>query len=178
MSPAGPLMREHRLIERMVSLMSKELQKILQISEVDLNFIDTAIDFIKTYADRCHHGKEEDILFRELDKKQLSAEHRRTMEELIKEHVFGRETTGKLLQAKQRYTQKDKIGLHEIALNMDILIQFYPKHIEKEDKHFFLPCMDYFTEKEKVAMLKEFWEFDKRLIHEKYKKIVDEFKKA
>ena len=24
-------------------------------------------------------------------------------------------------------------------------MQFYPAHIEKGDKHFFYPCMDYFT---------------------------------
>ena len=33
---------------------------------VDPVFIDTAVDFIHTYADRCHHGKEEDILFKAL----------------------------------------------------------------------------------------------------------------
>jgi hypothetical protein len=32
--------------------------------------------------------------------------------------------------------------------------------------------MDYFTEAEKEAMLKEEWEFDKSLIHEKYRNIV------
>jgi hemerythrin-like domain-containing protein len=52
------------------------------------------------------------------------------------------------------------------------LVEFYPKHIEKEDKHFFIPCMDYFTSSEKDAMLKEEWEFDKSLIHEKYRNIV------
>jgi hypothetical protein len=52
------------------------------------------------------------------------------------------------------------------------LVEFYPRHIEKEDKHFFIPCMDYFTEAEKEAMLKEEWEFDRSLIHEKYRNIV------
>ena len=32
--------------------------------------------------------------------------------------------------------------------------------------------MDYFTDSEKDAMLKEEWEFDKSLIHEKYGNIV------
>jgi len=38
------------------------------------------------------------------------------------------------------------------------LLDFYPRHIEKEDKHFFIPCMEYFSEAEKEAMLKEEWE--------------------
>ena len=49
---------------------------------------------------------------------------------------------------------------------------FYPKHIEKEDKHFFLPCMDYFTAQEKDNILSEEWEFDKGFIHEVYKEKV------
>ncbi len=33
--------------------------------------------------------------------------------------------------------------------------------------------MDYFTKEELDCMLQEFWEFDRKLIHEKYKEIVD-----
>jgi hemerythrin-like domain-containing protein len=47
-------------------------------------------------------------------------------------------------------------------------------HIEKEDKHFFIPCMIYFTQKEKDQMLEEGWEFDRKMIHEKYQNIVKE----
>jgi len=49
-----------------------------------------------------------------------------------------------------------------------LLIDFYPKHIEKEDKHFFLPVMDYFSDQEKDAMLQEGYEFDSSLIHNEY----------
>jgi hypothetical protein len=55
---------------------------------------------------------------------------------------------------------------------MRSLVQFYPKHIEKEDKHFFIPCMDYFTEAERQTILEEEWGFDRNLIHEKYKNMV------
>jgi hemerythrin-like domain-containing protein len=54
----------------------------------------------------------------------------------------------------------------------------FPKHIEKEDKHFFYPILDYFTGKEQDAMLQEFWEFDKKMIHEKYKKVVEEYERG
>jgi len=48
------------------------------------------VDFFRIYADRCHHGKEEDILFRELVKKPLSTEERNVLAELVDEHVQGR----------------------------------------------------------------------------------------
>ncbi len=67
--PIGPLMKEHRLIKIMVTLLEKEFKKISENQKPNLSFIDDAIDFIKTYADRCPHGKEEDILFGELKKR-------------------------------------------------------------------------------------------------------------
>lgn len=60
---------------------------------------------------------------------------------------------------------------------MKFLVDFYPKHIEKEDKHFFMPIMNYFTQEEKEAMLLEEWEFDKNLIHQIYKNKISEAEK-
>jgi hemerythrin-like domain-containing protein len=80
--------------------------------------------------------------------------------------------TGRLVEANTRYAQGNKEALSAITDCVKSLVEFYPKHIEKEDKHFFIPCMEYFSEAEKEAMLKEEWEFDKSLIHEKYRNIV------
>jgi hemerythrin-like domain-containing protein len=83
MMPIGPLMIEHRLIERMIDVMREELNLFEKEKELDSDFVEMGVDFIRTYADRCHHGKEEDILFRELGIKKLKDEHRHTMEELV-----------------------------------------------------------------------------------------------
>jgi len=173
-------MIEHRLIERMITLMRCELTRIKdnvavdpEFAFVDPVFIDTAMDFIRTYADRCHHGKEEDILFTALGKKDLSAEHRQTMEELIQEHVWGRETTAALVKAKEGYLLGKDGALEEILKNLGTLVDFYPQHIEKEDKHFFIPCMAYFSDAEKAELLQAMFEFDRQMIHEKYLGIVE-----
>ena len=60
---------------------------------------------------------------------------------------------------------------------MDDLIEFYPMHTEKEDKKFFGPSMQYFTAQEQEAMLNEFGEFDRKIIHEHYAKVLDELEK-
>ena len=177
MLPIGPLMIEHRLIERMISVMREELQRLEKGKEVDTAFIVTAVDFIRIYADRCHHGKEEDILFRELQKKNLSEEHNRIMNELLEEHKWGRKTTGRLVGANEDYIDGDKKALPVISDCLRSLVGFYPKHIEKEDKHFFVPVMGYFSQDEKDSMLKEGCDFDQKLIHEKYEKTVVEVEK-
>lgn len=94
MQARGLLMIEHRLIERMLSVIKNALAEIVSNHKVDPVFVDLVVDFFRVYADRTHHGKEEDILFRELNKKALSQKDRQLMKELIEEHVFGRHNRG------------------------------------------------------------------------------------
>ncbi|MBN1765476.1 MAG: hemerythrin domain-containing protein [Sedimentisphaerales bacterium] len=173
MQARGTLMIEHRLIERMIALIENALDRIGSSGKIDPLFVDTVVDFIKIYADRTHHGKEENILFRDLDQKDLSVDDRNIMNELIEEHVFGRNITKALVEANTRYRDGDATALDSIAETLKTLINFYPKHIEKEDKVFFPASRTYFTDKEEQAMLAEFWEFDRKMIHEKYKAVVE-----
>ncbi|MGD8769291.1 MAG: hemerythrin domain-containing protein [Desulfobacterales bacterium] len=168
-------MIEHRLIERMIALIKQKLNQIETTNQVDPLFIDTIVDFIKIYADRTHHGKEEDILFRELNKRDLSEEDQLLMNKLIEEHILGRNTTQKLVEANNRYNNGDKSALTEIVSNLRLLVDFYPKHIKKEDKVFFPSARGYFSEQEDQAMLNEFWEFDRKMIHEKYISLIESF---
>ena len=177
MQARGPLMIEHRLIERMLSVIEDAVTTIESKQEVDPVLIDIVVDFIGIYADRTHHGKEEDILFRELKKKTLSSEDKRVMNELIEEHVFGRKTTKALVDANTRYRNGDNAALSEISEKLQTLTEFYPKHIEKEDKVFFPASRSYFTDKEDELLLEEFWEFDRKMIHEKYSSVVEQFGK-
>jgi len=79
-----------------------------------------------------------------------------------------------LVEAAQNYIDGDKKGLSVISDSLRALVEFYPKHIEKEDKHFFIPVMGYFSQDEQNCMLKEGNDFDQKLIHEKYEKTVVE----
>jgi hemerythrin-like domain-containing protein len=175
--PVDLLVSEHRTIERMIKPIKKEIARIDATGKVNAEFIDIAVDFIRTYADHCHHGKEEGILFRELAKKKLSEEHATTMKELIQEHVYARTTTRNLEKAKDSYVGGNPEAIKNVCEFLNDLAAFYPKHIEKEDKRFFYPTMEYFTLQEQEAMLKEFLEFDQKLIHEKYAKTADEMER-
>jgi hemerythrin-like domain-containing protein len=166
-------MIEHRLIERMIALIAQGSDRIEEEGEVDPIFIDTAVDFIRTYADRTHHGKEEDILFRDLAEKELSEEHQQVMDELVHEHVVARDTVGELVEAKERYVQGEADALDTVLEKLDALADMYPPHISKEDERFFIPVMDYFSEAERDAMLDEMWAFDREMIHERYTSVVE-----
>ena len=172
MKPIGPLMREHRLIERMIALLDAGLKHITEKGEANVDLLITATDFLRTYADRTHHGKEEDILFRVLAKKQLTEDLSIVMNELITEHVRARNLVKSLVNARNNYATGNIDSLQDIISGIKELINLYPMHIRKEDKNFFYPAQEYLSKKEQDDMLVEFWEFDRRLIHEKYEQIV------
>jgi len=178
MMPIGPLMIEHRLIERMIRLMEVEMHNIETNSKPDTDFIEKACDFLKTYADRCHHGKEEDILFNRLKDKNLSAEHEEILNRLIEDHKLARKTTSDLAAVNKDNKNGLKDRMNEIREYLKLLTDLYPEHIRKEDKVFFIPSMSYFTDEEKDKMLESFNEFDRNLIHEKYKSLVTDYEKT
>jgi len=165
-------MIEHRLIERMIQIVKELLSTIQVEKKEDPARVKKIIHFIRAYADLCHHGKEEGILFRELRRKAISPEHKRMIDELVEDHRLGRKLTTSLVEANRRYQKGDTAALSDIVVALRSLVEFYPLHIEKEDKHFFIPVMGYFSPEEKEAMIREGYESDSRFLHEEFTDMV------
>jgi hemerythrin-like domain-containing protein len=174
MSPIEALMSEHRLIERMIRLMVKEVVVISETGRLDVAFVSATTDFLRTYADRCHHGKEEGILFRELSRKHLQEKDKTAMRGLIEDHIYARKTVTNLKRAADGHASDNLGSIDEASKLIKDLTELYPRHIEKEDKQFFRPSMEYFSAAEQQNMLQEFWDFDEKMIHNVYSKIVED----
>ncbi len=174
MKPVGPLMWEHRIIERIIPVLEEELNRMKKTGKADPHFIVSAVDFFRTYADRTHHGKEEDILFKVLESKMLDEIHAATMEELKEEHEYARATVGRLLEGRDMWVRGDEGSIEHIGAALKALAELYPAHIEKEDKLFFYPVMTYLSDEEQDQMLESFQRFDRAMIHERYKDLLGE----
>ena len=72
-----------------------------------------------------------------MSQRSLSAKDKRIMQELVEEHVTGRRTTQAVVVANKRYRNGDASALADISANLAKLVEFYPEHIQKEDKVFF-----------------------------------------
>lgn len=172
MLPVGQLMIEHRLTYRLIYLFNRELDRIGRTRQADADFIDAAAGYMRDFADISHHGKEERILFARLAEKPLAPDLKKTMDDLVQEHVLMRKLTNDLARAKERYLKNDPGGKADIISAINDIVQLYPAHMEKEDRHFFIPAMDYFSDREKDDMLDTFLEFDSRLFHDGYRTLV------
>ncbi len=64
LDPIQELMDEHRIIEKALTALAAAAEQ-----EVPLEFYERAVDFITNFADKCHHGKEEERLFPVLEEK-------------------------------------------------------------------------------------------------------------
>ena len=170
MNIIAPLVEEHRIIKGTLAVFETEIEKIKEQQRIDHVSIDMSIDFIRTYTDLVHHGKEENILFRELEKKNLSAEHSKVMNELMAEHKYSRTIVGRWMDATEKYFAGEDTSQEIVGCLQELNI-FYAQHIMKENKHFFGPVLEYFTQEEQNKMIQEFEEFDGKILHWKYRKV-------
>lgn len=172
-SAIGGLMHEHQLILRVVADMGREFERLDDGGDVDPGYVATVVDFIRTYADRCHHGKEEDILFRDLAGKGLSPEDAEAMRVLIDDHVWARGQVRELVEATDRAAAGDASATTVVRDRLRALAEFYPDHIEREDHSFFRAVPGYFSRDELDEMAAECAEFERSLIHERYLGVAD-----
>ncbi len=177
MLPIGPLMKEHRLIERMVAVLEKQLRRMDSGESPDEVALEAAVDFFDTYADMMHYGKEEKYLFAALKEKQLSQEHASILDELLEEHDRARNLARRLDDARLKYLRGQDGAAGEAASAAGGLVELYPAHMKKEDDRFFKPSMEYFSDGEKDDMLEKFAEFDRHVIHDKYTRRVEQLEK-
>ena len=173
MTAVGILMIEHRLIEKMVCVIRGELERIVKTDAVNTELVDAILDFLHVYVDNAHHGKEEDVFFRELTTKDLSEADEQFIAELINEHKAGRATVGRLAVAKERYLAGESIASKNIAECLSWLVDFYPGHIQKEDKRFFNLYKQHLNRGEQERILVEFMEFNDSDVHERYANLVE-----
>ena len=176
MKPAGILMIEHRLIEKVLLLVDREIERIEERLAIDKHFLKSVVDFIRTYADKIHHGKEEDILFEQLKAKAMDAHDTAVMAELDEEHVVARRVVSELVQAETEYFSGDRPQIEVVKQELAFLVNFYPVHIAKEDKDFFPKTQRYFTAEELDRMLEEFRVFDSGWDKEKYSRLYETMK--
>lgn len=172
MKPRGPLMIEHRLIEKVIAVARQKAASTLQ-TDYDPVLVETIVDFVRMYADRTHHGKEEDILFARLAPKQMEADDAQAMAGLVEEHRQARARVKEIVELNHAYRRGDTGVVPRIVELILWLAAFYPPHIQKEDSVFFPRTERYFTDAEQQEMLQAFWEFDRKMIHEKYRSVYE-----
>jgi len=83
------LMEEHRVIERVLASLETAANRLSAGQIVPMDFFFKAADFIKNFADGCHHKKEEGILFVAMDANGM-AQDAEPLSIMLEEHEEGK----------------------------------------------------------------------------------------
>jgi hemerythrin-like domain-containing protein len=126
------MMEEHRLILRMADLLEARADLLEGGRLRRWAFFLEAVDFIRNYADRFHHAKEEDILFRELVRNGMPAENS-PVAAMRLAHEQGRALVRGMEEAAQRAIGGEPSAASALVENARGYVAFIRDHIEKED---------------------------------------------
>ncbi|MCK5562617.1 hemerythrin domain-containing protein [Candidatus Bathyarchaeota archaeon] len=126
------LKEEHRVIKRMLTILNVACEKLEKDEEVSTEIFRKAIDFIRVFADQCHHGKEEETLFPLVEQRGIPREGGPTGV-MRMEHEQGRNFVKALADAVERYDQGDRNAKAAIIENARGYTQLLAQHIPKED---------------------------------------------
>ncbi len=164
------LMDEHKIILKVIENIENECEEIKKGKPIDKEFFKEAVDFIRNYADKLHHSKEEDILFKEFCKNEENL-HCNPVEQMLYEHDLGR---GFVKGIEEGIRGRDNKKVVENALSYCELLR---EHIYKEDNVLYPMSEEVINMKVWKDMLKKFEEIDSKKKNE-IKKYMDFAKKA
>jgi hemerythrin-like domain-containing protein len=127
--PMKRLVDEHVLIKRWIALIPAVVDNLDVESDDGRQLVLDGIDLIRSYADRYHHAKEEDILFDYFD------QDSEILQVMYEDHTTGRNHVKAMLKALDR-GDRDTLARHLMAYR-----ELLTGHIQKEDEILF-PWMD------------------------------------
>ena len=132
MTPIQVMESEHRLIETVVKSLRGMATAIEQGQRVDVSLLEGAVEFLRVYADKLHHGKEEALFFPMLVKRGVPPGGC-PIGGLTHEHEKGRTLVGALAEQAPGYAQ-NRAGAKDALLEaLRGIADLYQNHIWKED---------------------------------------------
>lgn len=172
--PTKILSDEHKNILKVIDALTKECDALVGGREIDKDFFAEAIDFIRSYADKFHHIKEEDILFVELCKDTVEM-HCNPIEQMLHEHDQGRNFVKGM---EEGVNENNKQRVIENGRGYAFLLQ---DHISKEDSILYPMADDVLTQQIQDSILDKFTKaasekFNQKF-QDKYLSIVKKFEK-
>jgi len=164
------LMEEHQVILRVLTALEKATSQI-DTGRVKPGFYLDAADFIKNFADGCHHAKEEGVLFKYMEDNGVPVQGG-PIGVMLSDHEAGRQFTRQMRDAAQKWEAGDKAAVADVKTNAEGYVGLLRAHIMKENNVLF-PMADRVVPLDIQPEVEEKFEFVEHEetgegVHEKY----------
>ena len=156
MQPIKDLKMEHDAVQVTLRILDKICQRFeLPGNELDLQHMDQLLDFYRVFVDKCHHGKEEKLLFPALEK--IGVSHKGgPIEVMLHEHQQGRNYVRIMVDAIDQFKKEDWTAADEFAKTAGEYINLLNQHIYKENNVLFPLAEKHLTKEELVGLSQGF----------------------
>lgn len=124
---------EHVYIKRMLKVLRKASYGVMQGETINYDDFASMIDFVRNYADRHHHGKEEKLLFNRMVDEIGGAAEKLVKSGMLVEHDIGRLHMKELEEALDRVKGGDDESRLDVIANAVSYTHLLNRHIDKED---------------------------------------------
>ncbi len=131
------LRNEHQLILKVIDVLENLLNRGEAGKEYDLDAIEGCTDFFRLFADACHHGKEEDLLFPELESRGMPREGG-PIGVMLSEHQQGRAFVRQMRESLEAAKSGDQAELRKVIDGGRGYIDLLRNHIDKENNVLFM----------------------------------------
>lgn len=128
------MMQEHQYILRMLTVVRKICYGVMKGEEINYDDFESAMRFIRYYADEHHHGKEEKFLFKEMQNHLGRIGDNLITHGMLIEHDYGRFYMQELREALKRVKEGDEESRLDIIANAVSYTHLLARHIKKEDE--------------------------------------------
>jgi len=125
------LVKEHDSILKMIEITQTILNSDDE-SKINLNHLEKIIDFVKNFADKYHHLKEEDVLFMEMEKHGMPREGG-PIGVMLHEHDQGRAYIKLVEEGISKLKLGDSLAFKQVKDNLLNYCELLTTHIYKEN---------------------------------------------
>jgi hemerythrin-like domain-containing protein len=174
------LMEEHRVIERVLTSLETSARRLETGEAVRPGFFLDAADFVKGFADGCHHKKEEGVLFTALVDAGLPRQVG-PVGVMLADHEQGRAYTRNMRAAAERLDAGDAAARADVVRNALGYVELLRQHIGKEDHVLFPMAAEMLPPAEQTTLIERFETIEHEEtgegVHEKYLALAEALEK-
>ena len=177
-TPTQVLLAEHELILEALDALEKKVAAIRAGSAADRAYFEKAVTFLREFADKCHHGKEEHLLFKRMTERGFPAQSG-PIAVMLSEHEAGRAYIRGIAGGAAKL-ETDPAAADQIVENARGYIDLLRAHIGKENNVLFPMADRALTPEDQAHLVKEFDRFEAEEtgagVHEAMLKLLAELK--
>ncbi len=156
-TPTAVLVHDHELILQALDALEQRLIR-LEAGGDDGAYFEKAVQFLRTFADKCHHGKEEDLLFKAMVNKGFPLQGG-PIAVMLSEHEAGRGFIRGMAAGAARLGT-DPSGARQLIDNGRAYIQLLRGHIAKENQILFPMAERVLSPEDQAQLLVAFDRFE------------------